>query len=158
MSFFDYPNQPPSTSPRVELLLGDASDEEWAILLKHVRYRQFSPGDTVVTAGSWEQSLYIVLEGQLEVLASPGKRGYKRIAWVEAGSVIGELSFFDGGARSAMVRAVTPAVLAELSPAEFDALAVASPDLARRLLFDLGRILAQRLRAVQQDASIAGAN
>jgi CRP/FNR family transcriptional regulator, cyclic AMP receptor protein len=77
---------------------------------------------------------------------------------VEAGSVIGELSFFDGGARSATVRAVTPAVLAELSPSEFDALAVASPGLARRLLFDLGRILAQRLRAVQQDASIAGAN
>jgi CRP-like cAMP-binding protein len=158
VSFFDYPSQPPSTSSRVELLLGDASDEEWAILLKHVRYRQFNPGDTVMTAGSWEQSLYIVLEGQLEVLASRGKRGYKRIAWVDAGSVIGELSFFDGGARSAMVRAVTPAVLAELSRSEFDALAVASPDLARRLLFDLGRILAQRLRAVQQDASIAGAN
>src|SRR5215472_735221 len=153
VSFFDYPNQPPSTSSRVELLLGDASDEEWAILLRHARYRQFSPGETVVTAGSWEQSLYIALEGQLEVLASRGRRGYKRIASVEAGSVIGELSFFDGGARSATVRAVTPAVLAELSPAEFDALAVASPDLARRLLFDLGRILAQRLRAVQQDAS-----
>lgn len=139
-------------------MLGDASDEEWAILLKHVRYRQFSPGDTVVTAGSWEQSLYIVLEGQLEVLAPRSRRGFKRIASVEAGSVIGELSFFDGGARSAQVRAVTPAVLAELSRTEFDALAVASPDLARRLLFDLGRILAQRLRAVQQDASIAGAN
>jgi hypothetical protein len=38
------------------------------------------------------------------------------------------------------VRAVTPMVLAELSPAKFDALAIANPALARRLLFDLGRI------------------
>lgn len=158
MSFFDYPNQPPAASSRVELLLGDASDDEWAMLLRHARQRRFSPSETVVTAGSWEQSLYIVLEGQLEVLAPRGRRGYRRIASVEAGSVIGELSFFDGGARSALVRAVTPAVLAELSRADFDALAMASPDLARRLLLDLGRILAQRLRAVQQDTSSAGAN
>ena len=141
MSFFDYPNQPPAASSRVELLLGDASDDEWAMLLRHARQRRFGPGDTVVTAGSFEQSLYIVLEGELEVLAPRGRRGYRRIASVEAGSVIGELSFFDGGARSALVRAVTHAVLAELSRADVDARAVASPDLARRLRLDHGRIL-----------------
>jgi CRP-like cAMP-binding protein len=158
VSFFDYPNQPPSSSGNVDLLLADASDEDWATLLGHTRYRRFGPGDAVVTAGARDQSLYLVLEGQLEVLAAHGRRGHRRIASVGAGSVIGELSFFDGGARSALVRAVTPAVLAELSPAEFDALAVASPVLARRLLFDLGRILAQRLRAAQQTTSIAGVN
>jgi CRP/FNR family cyclic AMP-dependent transcriptional regulator len=99
-----------------------------------------------------------VLEGQLEVLADRGRRGHRRIASIGAGSVIGELSFFDGQARSALVRAVTPAVLAELSRAEFDALAISNAALARRLLFDLGRILAQRLRAVQQAASTAGGN
>jgi len=62
------------------------------------------------------------------------------------------------GGRSALVRAVTPAVLAEMSRPEFDALAAASPDLARRLLFDLGRILAQRLRAVQGTVTVAGVN
>ena len=72
--------------------------------------------------------------------------------------MIGELSFFDGGGRSALVRAVTPAVLAEMSRSEFDALAVANPDLARRLLLDLGRILAQRLRAVQGTATVTGVN
>jgi CRP/FNR family cyclic AMP-dependent transcriptional regulator len=158
VSFFDYPNETPAPPGNVDLLLADASEEEWATLLGHTRYRRFGPGDTVVTAGAWEQSLYLVLEGQLEVLAGHGRRKYRKIASVGAGSVIGELSFFDGGARSAMVRAVTPAVLAEMSPAEFDALAAANPVLARRLLFDLGRILAQRLRAAQQAASVAGVN
>jgi CRP/FNR family transcriptional regulator, cyclic AMP receptor protein len=158
VSFFDYPNEPPASSGNEGVLLADASDEEWATLLAHTRNRRFSPGDAIVTAGASDQSLYLVLEGQLEVLAERGKRGYRRLASVGAGSVIGELSFFDGGGRSALVRAVTPAVLAEMSRSEFDALATASPDLARRLLFDLGRILAQRLRAVQGSATVAGVN
>jgi CRP/FNR family transcriptional regulator, cyclic AMP receptor protein len=158
VSFFDYPNEQPASSGKADVLLADATEEEWATLLGYTRQRRFAPGETVVAAGAWEQSLYLVLEGQLEVLAEHGRRKYRRIALVGAGSVIGELSFFDGGVRSAMVRAVTQAVLAELSPAEFDSLAVANPGLARRLLFDLGRILAQRLRVAQQAASVAGVN
>jgi CRP/FNR family transcriptional regulator, cyclic AMP receptor protein len=158
VSFFDYPNESPASSGNEGVLLADASDEEWATLLAHTRNRRFSPGDAIVTAGASDQSLYLVLEGQLDVLAERGRRGYRRLASVGAGSVIGELSFFDGGGRSALVRAVTPAVLAEMSRSEFDALAAASPDLARRLLLDLGRILAQRLRAVQGTATVTGVN
>ena len=157
MSFFDYPGEPPAARDTARLL-SDATDQEWAVVLKHTRYRRFAPGDAVVEAGASEQSLFLVLEGELEVLVLHGRRGHRRIASVGAGSVIGELSFFDGGGRSALVRAVTPAVLAEMSRSEFDALAAASPDLARRLLFDLGRILAQRLRAVQGSATVAGVN
>ena len=157
MSFFDYPNEPPAASGTSELLLADASDEEWATVLHHTRYRRFNPGDEVLTAGALDHSLYLVLEGQLEVLAEHGRRRYRRIALVDAGSVIGELSFFDGGARSALVRAMTPVLAAELSLAEFDSLAAANPALARRLLFDLGRILAGRLRAAQS-APTAGVN
>ncbi len=161
MSFFDYPNEPPASAGNDGLLLADASDEEWATLLAHTRNRRFGAGDAIVTAGAVDQSLYLVLEGQLEVLTEAtgrGRRGYRRLASVGAGSVIGELSFFDGGGRSALVRAVTSAVLAEMSRSEFDALATASPDLARRLLFDLGRILAQRLRTVQGTAAVTGVN
>lgn len=158
MSFFDYPNETPASPGPADQLLADASEQEWATLLSHTRHRRFGPGDMVVTAGARDQSLYLVLEGQLEVLIDRGRRGHRRIASIGAGSVIGELSFFDGGVRSAHVRAVTPAVLAELSPTEFSSLALASPDLARRLLFDLGRILAQRLRTVQQTPSSTGVN
>lgn len=153
MSFFDYPNELPASSGEVEQLLPNASDEEWATLLKHTRHRSFGPGDAVVTAGALDRSLYLVLDGLLEVLVPHGRRGHRRIATIGAGSVIGELSFFDGGARSALVRAVAPAELAEPSSADFDALAIASPALARQLLFDLGRIPAKRLRSAQQTAA-----
>ena len=75
MSFFDYPNEPPASAGNDSLLLADASDEEWATLLAHTRNRRFSPGDAIVTAGAADQSLYLVLEGQLEVLAETKGRG-----------------------------------------------------------------------------------
>jgi CRP/FNR family transcriptional regulator, cyclic AMP receptor protein len=158
VSFFDYPTEPPVPSVDPGYLLPDASDAQWATLLGHTRQRWFGAGDDVISAGARDRSLYLVLAGRLEVLVERGRRGHQRVASLGAGSVIGELAFFDGGGRSALVRAVTAAELAELSPADFEALAAADPDLARRLLFELGRILARRLRASQQAAPIAGAS
>ena len=65
---------------------------------------------------------------------------------IEPGAVIGELSFFDGGVRSAGVRAVTDCELFRLSLESFEELAARDPVLARMVLFDLGRILSLRLR------------
>ena len=158
MSLFDYPSETPAApAGPVDVLLADASDDEWTTLLGHTQQHRFDPGEAVVTEGEHDRSLYLVLEGELEVLTPRGRRGaYRKIAMVAVGSVIGELAFFDGGARSAMVRAATPAVLAEMSPASFDALAADNPALARHLLFDLGRILARRLRAAQATSNAGG--
>jgi CRP-like cAMP-binding protein len=156
VSFFDYPGEPAAPLGDAGYFLPDASDEDWAALLGHTRQRWFGAGEAVISAGARDQSLYLILDGRVDVLAERGRRGYRRVASLGAGSIIGELAFFDGGARSALVLAVTPAELAELSPADFDALAAADPALARRLLFGLGRVLARRLRASWQAAAVAG--
>jgi CRP/FNR family transcriptional regulator, cyclic AMP receptor protein len=149
MSFFDYPGQAPASLAGADYLLADATDAEWAALLEHTRQRWFAAGEAVIQAGDRDRSLYLILDGLLEVLIGRGRRAERRIGALGAGTVIGEMAFFDGAPRSALVRAVTPAELAELSPAAFDALAAEHPALARRLLLDLGRVLAQRLRAAQ---------
>jgi len=157
MTFFDYPGteDSPANGPAADVFLPDASDRDWAVLLRHCRRRRFDRGQTLIEAGATTRSLYIVVDGFLEVLAPvPGRREgrYKRIVTVGAGSVLGEMSFFDSAGRSAMVRAVTPVEVDELSPADFDALADEDPLLGRQILFDLGRVLAQRLRKAQSPA------
>jgi CRP-like cAMP-binding protein len=108
---------------------------------------RFSAGQDVLAAGSGGRSLYVLVEGTVEVLAPSARFGrQRRIARLEVGSVIGEVSFFDGAPRSAGVRAVTPVVLAEMTVQDFERLADRHPGLARSLLLDLGRILAGRLR------------
>jgi len=159
VSVFEHQGELSGTRDTIRLL-ADASDQEWEVVLRHTRHRRFGPGETVAEVGATEQSLYLVLEGEMEVLVPHGRRGHnRRVALIGAGSVLGELSFFDGAPRSALVRALTPVLLAELTPADFELLADASPSLARRLLFDLGRNLAQRLRAVARASdTLAGTN
>jgi CRP-like cAMP-binding protein len=99
--------------------------------------------------GEIDRALYIVTDGILEAVL-PARRGtFRQLSTFAAGSVIGELSFFDGRPRSAMVRALTDAELARLSLESFDSLAASRPALARMILFDLGSILAGRLRGAQ---------
>jgi CRP/FNR family transcriptional regulator, cyclic AMP receptor protein len=154
VTFFDYPGTEDGreSAPAEEVFLPDASDGDWAVLLRHCRRRRFDTGQTVIEAGAPSRSLYLVVDGLLEVLAPvPGRRAnrFRRIVTVGAGSVLGEMSFFDSAGRSAMVRAVMPVVVDELTPADFDALADEDAGLGRQILFDLGRILAQRLRKAQ---------
>jgi CRP/FNR family cyclic AMP-dependent transcriptional regulator len=149
MSFFDYPDTEPEASPQAAVLLPDASEADWATLLEFTRALRFGAGQTILEAGSGGRSLYILLEGTLEVLA-PSRFGVqRRIGRLEAGSLVGEVSFFDGAPRSAGVRALTPVVLAEMTLQDFERLAGHHPALARSLLLDLGRILAGRLRKAE---------
>jgi CRP/FNR family transcriptional regulator, cyclic AMP receptor protein len=151
MSFFDYPDAGPEASPQeAAVLLPDASEADWATLLEFTRALRFGTGQTILEAGSGGRSLYVLLEGTLEVLAPPARFGrQRRIGRLEAGSLVGEVSFFDGAPRSAGVRALTPAVLAEMTLQDFERLADHNPRLARSLLLDLGRILAGRLRRAE---------
>jgi len=150
MSFFDYPDTEPEAPSPAAVLLPAASEADWATLLEFTRALRFGAGQVVLEAGSGGRSLYVLLEGTLEVLAPPARFGrQRRIGRLEAGSLVGEVSFFDGAPRSAGVRAVTPVVLAEMTLPEFERLAGQHPGLARALLLDLGRILAGRLRKAE---------
>jgi CRP/FNR family cyclic AMP-dependent transcriptional regulator len=150
MSFFDYPDTGPEASPQAaDVLLPDASEADWATLLEFTRALRFGARQTILEAGSGGRSLYVLLEGSLEIL-TPSRFGVqRRIGRLEAGSLVGEVSFFDGAPRSAGVRALTPVVLAEMTLQDFERLADHHPRLARSLLLDLGRILAGRLRKAE---------
>ncbi len=150
MSFFDYPDTGPEASPQAAVLLPDAPEADWTTFLEFTRALRFGTGQNILEAGSGGRSLYILLEGTLEVLTPPARFGrQRRIGRLEAGSLVGEVSFFDGAPRSAGVRALTPVVLAEMTLQDFERLADQHPGLARSLLLDLGRILAGRLRKAE---------
>jgi CRP/FNR family transcriptional regulator, cyclic AMP receptor protein len=150
MSFFDYPTDETAStkSPAAvsDSFLPDASPGEWSDLLRFASTRHLAAGETLISLGDADRSLHLVRDGSLEVL-QPAKRGrWRRLRTVESGSVLGELAFFDGDERSAAVRALTPATVAQLSYDEFGDLASTRPDLALLVAMDLGRILANRLR------------
>ena len=137
--FFDYeqPGNAPVAKPQDKaLFLARANREQWERLAACCTVRRFRAGETVVREGDTAQSLYIVARGALEV-----RRGEKVIAPIPEGSVFGEQAFFDGE-------------LMELGAGDLEKLAARDPQLARNVLFDLGRILSLRLRAATDVAAL----
>ena len=147
MQYFDYDGSgsKDKSAEKITVLEG-LSEEEWQKVVRYAESIDFKPGTLLLKAGESDDSLSIVVSGQVEVI-NPNSFGFlKRIATIGEGSVFGELAFFDGQPRSASIRAISDGQLLRLSRKGFNRIAAWNPSLAQQLLFDLGRILAYRFR------------
>ena len=134
-------------------LLPSWRDEDWKQLFRFTSTRKVMAGEALIRHGEPDRTLYFVLHGDLEVIVrSDDGLTMGRVALVGAGSVLGELAFFDGGPRSAGAWAVADCEVAAMTPDQYTAFEQSSPALARELLFALGRILAIRLRSTTAKA------
>jgi CRP/FNR family transcriptional regulator, cyclic AMP receptor protein len=145
-SFFDYPTAD-QAEPAAFVLLKRWSDAQWRTLRAFSEQRRYRAGQIVISAGDADRSLYIVVEGALEVTV--GRRHPRRVT-VAPGSLIGEVAFFDGQPRGADVRAATDVELLRLRPEDVEVFAAKHPSLGRDLLMELGKLLALRLRHTQE--------
>jgi len=152
-SFFDYgvADGSEDAGPTLEFL-AQASTEEWRQMLDVAELRRFGAGETVLAAGDSSRAFYIVAEGELEVLAKLPNGRSQRVTTIGRQSIFGEQAFFDGQPRSASIRALADGELYGITPDAFEILAARNPELARMILFDLGRILSLRLRSMTSNA------
>src|SRR6516162_2375971 len=83
------------------LLLHNWRDADWQQLFRFTTFRNVVPGDALIRHGEPDRTIYFALRGQLEVILHSGDGiSMGRVALVAAGSILGELAFFDGGPRS----------------------------------------------------------
>lgn len=147
MTFFDYPSGSGGADPvpTGQVFLPAATERDWSDLLTLATVRRLDAGETLAEPGAGAGSLFLILGGQFELL-EPAGRKWRRIGTVGPGSIAGEVSFFDGGPRTTLVRALAASSAAELTAAGFDALGRTRPDLALAVAMEVGRILAQAVR------------
>ncbi len=142
-SFFRYDQEQPSAD---EILFFDgASDTDWQRLAGAGSRQRFRAGDVVVAQGDADRSLMIVLDGRLQTVVGAGRK-QRRLWAIGAGSVLGELGFLDGAPRSASVVAETDVEVLRLEFDDFMVLSRSHAELTFRVILDLSRILAMRLR------------
>jgi CRP/FNR family cyclic AMP-dependent transcriptional regulator len=121
--------------------------DDWHRLFAHARPVSVAAGDVLIRHGERDRALYFVTRGALEVAASAGRHdALGTLSREHPGSVLGEISFFDGLPRTASVWAVKDAELLRLDREGLDAFAREQPARAHELVFGLGRVLALRLR------------
>jgi CRP-like cAMP-binding protein len=129
-----------------QLALPAWSEAEWQRFLDSTAISEARAGGSVIGRGTTDRTLYVILRGELEVMAhSSDGVSFGRIARLGPGAVVGEQAFFDGAPRSAGAWAVGDSLLAAITPEQFTAFAKANPSLGFEFLFALGRILSLRL-------------
>ena len=158
--FFDYSavNPEDDTSPGAVPASGSGSpteasgflssfrERDWLSLRRHSTVELVRSGEMLVRTGEIDRSLFIVISGVLGVLIE-GQA--EPVGNIQAGDVFGEVAFFDGVPRSSTVVAVEETQVMRLRFEAFEPLAAADPVLAQKLLLDLGKALAGRLRAAE---------
>jgi len=76
------------------------------------------PQERIIVQGRNGSSLFVIYDGELEVIAKRNGRD-RVIAQLGRGAVVGEMSFLTGEARTATVRAVETAIVMEISASLF---------------------------------------
>src|SRR5262245_27208646 len=157
MGLFDYPT---GTTPAGSIdasppftLLADLPEGSWKRILAIVSTLHFRKGGCIVSEGEHDNAFFILSSGSVEVVTLD-RRGHETvIVEIPQGSVFGEIAFFIGGPRTATVRAREDGVAIRVTRDNFEHLAAWEPQIARRLLLELGHVLASRLRSTTEQLS-----
>jgi CRP-like cAMP-binding protein len=104
------------------------------------------PQEELFHKGDEGTRLYVIVSGRCRVVATSVDGYDAQFTIMNPGEVIGEVTLFGGGERSATVTAVDECELLSLDRRDFLPLLRANPDVAIQLL----EVLAQRLRRVSQ--------
>ena len=122
---------------------------ELAPLAAACRLEHFRPGEAIVRQGEPGDSVYVILDGRVEVLARIERNGVQSesvVSWLVAGDALGELSLLDGRPRSATCLAMTTTTCLCLDRDEFLGAVQRHWTLAHSLL----EVVAERLRRADE--------
>jgi CRP/FNR family cyclic AMP-dependent transcriptional regulator len=132
---------PGQTLAKVPIFSG-LTENELGFLAQRAIPRHYSAGETVFGEGEPCSGLYVVESGQVRIFKSSAS-GREQVLSIDGpGSSIAELPVFDGGNYPASVAAVCDATLLFVSKQDFQALCLAHPQVALKVL----KVVGARLR------------
>jgi len=117
----------------------DDSDANWLATTGQARW--VTPGTVIIQQGIPVDSVFIVIDGQLQVYS-----GSVEIARLSAGEIVGEISFVDSRPPSASVKAAVDSQVLAIPKAALRAKLQKDLKFASRFYLSLATFLADRLR------------
>ena len=100
-----------------------------------------APGDTLLKAGDFGDSMFVLLEGAMDVMV-----GNQVVEQSTRGAIVGEMALIDKSPRGATVIAREPSRLAKIDQRRFLHLVQLNPFFATHVM----KVLADRLRQMNQ--------
>lgn len=127
-------------------LFGGLGPEELPELLTHATRIELGQGKPIFLKGEEADAFFVIVSGSAQVRANGGNEN-RVLAHVGAGAVLGETSLLLGGQHSASVYTAEPTILLRFANQAFMAVLEQSHHGAMRVLYNIARTLAVRLRA-----------
>jgi CRP/FNR family cyclic AMP-dependent transcriptional regulator len=125
----------------------DASAETIDAVAAAGQERPLVRGDILFQEGDPPDALYLVIRGRIAIaIANPIDRRESVVALMEPGDLFGELGMLDDGPRSAMARALESSTVLAVPYGPVLEMFEREP----RLLWNVTRLLAQRLRVMDE--------
>lgn len=124
--------------------------DEAAKLAALVKVRDLADGEVLIAEGSRDAHLHVITKGRISVARRDAATGELHVMYaLEAGDLVGELSFMDDAERYASLVASGPASVLVLSRQDFETLVDREP----RLVYKVMRAIMRVAHAVQRRLS-----
>ncbi len=145
------PSAPKTTVPTVDRLrevsiFGALSDPVLEHIASGMEQLNLPPGQLVFAEGDAGSEMYVVLDGEVEVLKRSRRGRDQRMAILGPNDAFGEMSIIDIQPRSATVRTLGPTRLLRIRSDDLDALYRSDLKGYAILVLNLARDLSRRLR------------
>ncbi len=132
-------------------LTADLSGEESAELAAAVQRKELPAGTVLFREGDDGDALYMLAKGTVTISLVSGRRASIRLASLIPGVIFGEMAILEGRRRSANAVTDGAVVVYEMTKTDFSRVMNANPTLAAKLIANMAREIAARLRATNNE-------
>jgi len=144
--------------PVIELLRETAvfsrlSSRELSMIEEFLHPRTYQKDEVVFNEGDPGVGMYIVAGGRVGITKKAADGSRIELATIESGGFFGEISVIEGGPRTASAMAIEKTDLLGFFRSDLDDLIERRPAMAAKILYEIARVLGERLRAADEELS-----
>ncbi|MBK6520613.1 MAG: cyclic nucleotide-binding domain-containing protein [Polyangiaceae bacterium] len=148
------PSDAPSLDQLAEIgLFGGLDKPVLEEFVQRLPILRLMPGEVVFREGETGRELFVLLQGEMEVVKQSKSQRESRVAMFGPGDWFGEMSILDVMPRSATVRALAPAQVLKMSASDLEALYRRDIKAYAIVVLNVAREMSRRLRVA--DAILA---
>lgn len=134
-------------------MFSELSLRDLKLVEKFLHPRTYHQDEVIFTEGDPGVGMYIVMSGKISITKNSGNSSKIALATIEEGGFFGEVSIIEGGPRTASATAIEKTELLGFFKADLEELIERKPEIAAKTLYEIARILGERLRLTNEQLS-----